>query len=156
MEAAWRMQYAPGRARRAPEGDRVAEAARPRQPMLIASQITEPGHGTLLDSMLIRSGCEGEAACCPVPRFEVEFAFVLARPLKGPGVTLFDVFNATGYVVPALELIDARIEQLDRETRAPRKVVDTIADNAASAGILLGGRRVGRHFLRRVDRLNNE
>ena len=108
--------------------------------MQIASQISEPDYGTLMDTMLLRDGSEVEAARFIVPRFEVEFAFVLARPLKGPGVTLFDVLNATDYVVPALELIDARIEQFDRTTQAPRKVLDTIADNAASAGIVLGGR----------------
>jgi len=108
--------------------------------MQLASQITEPDHGSLLDSMLIRDGSEVEAARFIVPRFEVEFAFILARPLKGPGTTLFDVLNATDYVVPALELIDARIEQFDRTTKAPRKVLDTIADNAANAGIVLGGR----------------
>ena len=108
--------------------------------MQIASQITEPDYGTLMDTMLLRDGSEVEAARFIVPRFEVEFAFVLARPLKGPGVTLFDVLNATDYVVPALELIDARIEQFDRATQAPRKVLDTIADNAANAGIVLGGR----------------
>lgn len=108
--------------------------------MQLASQITEPDYGTLLSSMLIRDGSEVEAARFIVPRFEVELAFILAKPLKGPGVTLFDVLNATDYVVPALELIDARIEQFDRHTKAPRKVLDTIADNAANAGIVLGGR----------------
>ena len=108
--------------------------------MQIASQITEPDYGTLLDDMLLRDGGEVEAARFIVPRFEVEFAFILARPLRGPGVTLFDVLGATDYVVPALELIDARIEQFDRVTKAPRKVLDTIADNAANAGIVLGGR----------------
>jgi 2-oxo-hept-3-ene-1,7-dioate hydratase len=108
--------------------------------MQIASQITEPDYGTLLDSMLLRDGSEVEAARFIVPRFEVEFAFILAKPLKGPRVTVFDVLNATDHVVPALELIDARIEPFDRHTRAPRKVLDTIADNAANAGIVLGGR----------------
>jgi 2-oxo-hept-3-ene-1,7-dioate hydratase len=108
--------------------------------MQLASQITEPDYGTLLNDMLICDGAEIEAARFIVPRLEVEFAFILARPLKGPGVTLFDVLNATDYVVPALELIDARIEQFDRETKAPRKVLDTIADNAANGGIVLGGR----------------
>jgi 2-oxo-hept-3-ene-1,7-dioate hydratase len=108
--------------------------------MQIASQITEPDYGTLLDDMLIRDGAEIEAARFLVPRFEVEFAFILARPLRGPGVSLFDVLNATDYVTPALELIDARIEPFDRDTRAPRKVLDTIADNAANAAIVLGGR----------------
>ena len=108
--------------------------------MQIASQITEPDYGTLLDDMLLRDGSDVEAARFIVPRFEVELAFILARPLKGPGVTLFEVLNATDYVVPALELIDARIEQFDRVTKAPRKVLDTIADNAANAAIVLGGR----------------
>lgn len=110
--------------------------------MQLASQITEPDYGTLLDDMLIRDGREVEAARFIVPRFEVEFAFILARPLKGPGVTLFDVLNATDYVVPALELIDARIEQFDRVTKAPRKVLDTIADNAANGAIVMGGRPI--------------
>jgi 2-oxo-hept-3-ene-1,7-dioate hydratase len=73
------------------------------------------------------------------PRVEVELAFVLSSPLQGPGVTIFDVLRATDYVTPALEIIDARIEQFDRDTRAPRKVFDTIADFAANAGIVVGG-----------------
>lgn len=110
--------------------------------MQIASHITEPDHGVLLDDMLLRDGSEVEAARFIVPRFEVELAFILGQPLQGPGVTLFDVLKATDYVVPALELIDARIEQFDRVTKAPRKVLDTIADNAANAAIVLGGRPV--------------
>ncbi len=57
-------------------------------------------------------------------------------------MTLTDVLQATAYVVPALEIIDARIEQFDRDTRAPRKVFDTIADFAANAGVVPGGRPV--------------
>ena len=110
--------------------------------MQIAAQISEPDHGILLDDMLLRDGADVEAARYIVPRFEVEFAFILGAPLKGPGVTIFDVLKATDYVVPALELIDARIEQFDTESRIPRKVVDTIADNAANAAIVLGGRPV--------------
>jgi 2-oxo-hept-3-ene-1,7-dioate hydratase len=72
----------------------------------------------------------------------VELAFVLSKPLRGPGVTLEDVLQATAYVTPALEIIDARIEQFDRDTKAPRKVFDTISDFAANAGVVLGGRPV--------------
>ncbi|MGB7183892.1 MAG: 2-oxo-hepta-3-ene-1,7-dioic acid hydratase [Burkholderiaceae bacterium] len=108
--------------------------------MQIASQITEPDFGSLLDDMLVENGSEIDTGKFIVPRLEVEFAFILNKPLRGPDVTLFDVLNATDYVVPALELIDARIEQIDRDTGAPRKVVDTIADNAANAAIILGGR----------------
>src|SRR5256885_14109107 len=73
------------------------------------------------------------------PRVEVELAFVLDKALRGPAVTLTDVLAATAYVTPALEIIDARIEQFDRYTRAPRRVFDTIADFAANAGIVPGG-----------------
>jgi 2-oxo-hept-3-ene-1,7-dioate hydratase len=110
--------------------------------MQVAAQITEPDHGVLLDDMLLRDGTDIEADRFIVPRFEVELAFILGKPLKGPGVTLFDVLKATDYVVPALELIDARIEQFDRTNKAPRKVLDTIADNAANAAIVLGGRPI--------------
>jgi 2-oxo-hept-3-ene-1,7-dioate hydratase len=53
-------------------------------------------------------------------------------------VTLADVLAATDVVTPAVEIIDARIEQFDRETKAPRKVFDTIADFAANAGVVRG------------------
>lgn len=105
-----------------------------------ASQITEPDYAPLMDDMFFQPGdipCDRFIA----PRVEVELAFVLGRPLKGPGVTLFDVIQATDYVRPAVEIIDSRIEQFDRETRMMRKVFDTIADFAANAGIVLGGRR---------------
>jgi 2-oxo-hept-3-ene-1,7-dioate hydratase len=108
----------------------------------IASQTTEPGFGALLDEMFFDPDAEIRAAKFIVPRLEVEFAFILARSLQGPGVTTGDVLAATEYVTPALELIDARIEQFDRYSGAPRKVSDTIADNTACAGIIMGGRRV--------------
>ena len=108
--------------------------------MQLASQIAEPDFGALLDDMRIAESSTVRTTRFIVPRIEVEFAFLLARPLTGPGVTLTQVLNATDYVVPALELIDARIEQFDRDTKAPRKVLDTIADNAANAAIILGGR----------------
>jgi 2-oxo-hept-3-ene-1,7-dioate hydratase len=110
--------------------------------MQITSQITEPDHGVLLDDMFFRDGSDIPVARFILPRVEVELAFVLKSPLRGPDVTLFDVLNAVDYVVPALEIIDARIEQLDRVSKAPRKVFDTIADNAANAGIVIGGRPV--------------
>jgi 2-oxo-hept-3-ene-1,7-dioate hydratase len=59
--------------------------------------------------------------------------------------TIYNVLQATEVVVPALEIIDARIEQFDSLTQRPRKVFDTISDNAANAGIVLGGRPVRPH-----------
>ena len=107
-----------------------------------ASQIDEPDFAPLMDDMFFAQGSDIEASRFIAPRVEVELAFILGKPLRGPGVTLFDVLSATEYVTPAIEIIDARIEQFDRETRTPRKVFDTISDFAANAGIVLGGRPV--------------
>jgi 2-oxo-hept-3-ene-1,7-dioate hydratase len=71
-----------------------------------------------------------------LPRVEVELAFVMGKALKGPGVGLTDVLRATEYVVPALEIVDARLQD-------PRKIFDTVSDNGAAAGIVVGGRPVG-------------
>ena len=90
--------------------------------------------------MFFREGSEIPTDRFIVPRIEVELAFVLARPLSGPNCTIYDVLSATDYVTPALELIDARIQQVDPQTKSTRKVFDTIADNAANAGIIMGGR----------------
>ena len=108
--------------------------------MQMASQITEPDYGTLLDDMLYGPG-EIPTSRFIAPRVEVELAFVLKKPLEGAEVTVDDVLAATDYVTPAIEIIDSRIEQFDRHTRVMRKVFDTISDNAANAGIVLGGRQ---------------
>jgi 2-oxo-hept-3-ene-1,7-dioate hydratase len=108
-----------------------------------ASRITEPDFAPLMDDMFFEQGSDISVARFIAPRIEVELAFILGKPLSGPGVTLDDVLGATEYITPAVEIIDARIEQYDRETRAPRKVVDTISDFAANAGVVIGGRRVG-------------
>ncbi len=108
--------------------------------MQMASQITEPDYGTLLDDMRYGPG-EIPADRFIAPRVEVELAFVLKKPLEGAEVTVDDVLDATEYVTPAIEIIDSRIEQFDRHTKVMRKVFDTISDNAANAGIVLGGRQ---------------
>jgi 2-oxo-hept-3-ene-1,7-dioate hydratase len=113
--------------------------------MQLSSQITEPDHAPLLDDMFFAAGGDIPIDRFIAPRVEVELAFILARPLRGPGITLGDVLAATELVMPAVEIIDARIEQFDRETKAARKVFDTIADFAANAGIVTGGRPVRPH-----------
>ena len=121
--------------------------------MQISSQIDEPDYGTLLDSM--RFTCTpGQVLAIPAsrfiaPRVEVELAFVLKSDLKGPDIGVQQVLDATEYVTPAIEIIDARIEQFDRHTKAMRKVYDTISDNAANAGIVVGA---GRADARAIDR----
>lgn len=109
--------------------------------MQLASQISEPDYGTLLDDMFFEPGAIPTQRFI-APRVEVELAFVLKRKLEGSRITVDDVLDATDHVVPAIEIIDARIEQFDRHTRAMRKVQDTISDNAANAGIVLGGKRM--------------
>ena len=144
INRAWmQLQYADGR--RA-IGHKIGLTSRAMQ---MASQITEPDYGTLLDTM--RYDCTpGEVLDIPVtnfiaPRVEVELAFVLKHALHGPNVTLAQVLDATDHVTPAVEIIDARIEQFDRHTQVMRKVQDTISDNAANAGIVLGAARVDPH-----------
>ena len=103
--------------------------------MQASSQINEPDYGHLLDYMMIADGAKVQHADYCVPRVEVELAFVLGKPLKGPGVGLLDVLRATEYVVPAIEIVDARVQN-------PRKIFDTVADNGAAAGIVIGGRPI--------------
>lgn len=110
--------------------------------MQASSQIDEPDYGALLDDMFFDDGCDIPTDRFIVPRIEVELAFVLAKPLRGPNCTIFDVYNATDYVIPALELIDARCHNIDPDTSRPRKVFDTISDNAANGAVILGGRPI--------------
>lgn len=104
--------------------------------MQASSKIDEPDYGHLLDYMMIADGAKVPHENYCIPRVELELAFVLGKPLKGPGVGLLDVLRATEYVVPAIEIIDARVQN-------PRLIFDTVADNGAAAGIVIGGRPVG-------------
>jgi 2-oxo-hept-3-ene-1,7-dioate hydratase len=108
--------------------------------MQASSNISEPDYGALMDDMFFVDGCALPIKRFIAPRVEVELAFILGKPLNGPGCTIFDVFDAVEYVTPAIEIIDARIHQVDPVGKVTRKVTDTISDNAAGAGLLLGGR----------------
>jgi 2-oxo-hept-3-ene-1,7-dioate hydratase len=101
-----------------------------------SSQIDEPDYGHLFDGMMIADGTKVPHEKFCRPRVEIELAFIMGKPLKGPGISLPDVLRATEYVVPAIEIVDARLQD-------PRKIVDTVADNGAAAGIVIGGRPVG-------------
>jgi 2-oxo-hept-3-ene-1,7-dioate hydratase len=104
--------------------------------MQAATGITEPDYGAIFDDMVFESGCSVQWDRYTRPRVEVELAFVLKTDLAGPGCTIIDVLNATDYVVPALEILDSRIEM------EGRTIVDTIADNAAMGAMVLGGNPV--------------
>ena len=123
----------------APIGHKIGLTSRAMQR---AVNITEPDYGLLLDSMVFKDGSDIDVDRFIEPRVEVELAFVLGACLEGPNVTMFDVLAATDYIVPAVEIIDARIRRVDPQTGRTRTVVDTISDNAANAGIILGGRPI--------------
>jgi 2-oxo-hept-3-ene-1,7-dioate hydratase len=103
--------------------------------MQAASQIDEPDYGHLLDTMIIADGAKIAHANYCAPRVEIELVFVLKHALMGPGVGLMEVMRATEYVVPAMEIVDARVQN-------PRKIYDTVADNGAAAGLVMGGRPI--------------
>jgi len=108
--------------------------------MQSALGIDEPDSGVLLDDMFFSDGGVVPSDRFIATRVEAELAFVMKQRLEGPECTMFDVLNATDFVVAALEILDTRIERVDPVTKSTRKIFDTIADNAANAGIVLGGR----------------
>src|SRR4030088_68890 len=108
--------------------------------MQSALGIDEPDSGVLLDDMFFADGGRVPSDRFIGTRVEAELAFVMKARLAGPNCTMFNVLNATDFVVPALEILDTRIERVDPVTKSTRKIFDTIADNAANAGIVLGGR----------------
>jgi len=110
--------------------------------MQAAMRIDTPDSGFLTDAMVFEPGSSLVAGSFCDPKLEVELAFVLGSDLSGTDLTIDDVLDATDHVVPAVELIAARSYRTDPTTGRTRTVVDTIADNAADAGIVTGGRVV--------------
>jgi 2-oxo-hept-3-ene-1,7-dioate hydratase len=113
-----------------------------------ALKIDIPDSGVLFDDMLFETGATVSAGRFIQPRIEAEIAFVMKAPLGGGTVTRDDVLAATDHVCPSLEILDTRIQRVDPETGETRKVFDTIADNAANAGLVLG---VEKHAPRSLD-----
>lgn len=95
--------------------------------------VREPDYGHLLDDMFVFEGHEVAMDELIQPRVEVEVAFVLGAPLPARGCNAADVIRATEFILPAIEIIDSRI--VDWRIG----IVDTIADNASSAKVVLGG-----------------
>lgn len=103
--------------------------------MQMASKMTEPDYGQILDDAMFNDGASIDTSRFIKPRLETELAFIMGEDLEGPGIRIYDVMRATEMVVPALEIIDYR-------TEVPRAITDTIADNAAFAAIVIGGRPI--------------
>ena len=91
-------------------------------------------YGHLLDSMVVENGGTIDTKDMLQPKIEGEIAFVLKKDLKGPNVTAVDVIQATDYVLPALEIVDSRVQDWKI------KLQDTVADNASSGFYVLGGK----------------
>ncbi len=98
-----------------------------------ATGISEPDYGVMFDDTVWENGATIPFDAFSNVRIEVELAFVLKDPLSGPACSLFDVLRATEYVTPALEVLNSHIEL------EGRTIVDTISDNAAYGGMVLGG-----------------
>lgn len=94
--------------------------------------VSEPDYGHLLDDFFYLEHMPIPADRFLQPRAEPEVGFVLKSPLHGPGVTVADAIRAVDYVLPALEIVDSRI------TDWKIGLLDTIADNASSAALVLG------------------
>ena len=108
-----------------------------------AMSIDTPDSGFLTDTMVFAPGEPITAADFCDLRLEVELAFVLADDLHGSGLNIDDVLDATDHVTAAVELIASRTPRTDPVSGRTRTVVDTVADNAADAGIVTGGLPVG-------------
>ncbi len=113
-------------------GHKVGLSAKAMQQML---GVHEPDYGHLLGDMFVDAGASVAMSRFCQPRAEVEVAFVLGQRLEGPGVTVADVVRATECILPSIEIVDSRIS----DWRI--KIQDTVADNASSAGVVLGVNR---------------
>jgi 2-keto-4-pentenoate hydratase len=96
--------------------------------------VDTPDYGHLLDDMFHLEHVPIAADHYLQPRIEPEVAFVLRKRLQGPGVTVAEAIAAVDFVLPSLEIIDSRI----RDWKIG--LLDTIADNASSGGVVLGSR----------------
>ena len=114
-------------------GHKVGLSSKAMQQMM---GVDEPDYGHLLDEMQVFEDTPVKAATYLYPRVEVEVGFILAADLPGADCTEDDVLAATEALVPSIELIDTRI------TDWKIALCDTIADNASSAGFVLGSARV--------------
>jgi 2-oxopent-4-enoate hydratase len=114
-------------------GKKVGLTALAMQKML---GVDQPDFGHLFENMRVEDGAEVAIDELIQPRVECEIGIILARSLRGPGLSDLDVYNATDALVPMLEIVDSRIENWKI------KFVDTVADNGSSARFVLGRKRL--------------
>ncbi|MGV9678950.1 2-keto-4-pentenoate hydratase [Nocardia sp. NPDC003482] len=119
-------------------GHKVGLSSKAMQQMM---GVDEPDYGHLLAEMEVFTDAPVDTSRYLYPRVEVEVGFVLGADLPGEECTEADVLAATVAYAPAIELIDTRI----KDWRIA--LCDTIADNASSAGWVLGPERVAPDLL---------
>jgi 2-keto-4-pentenoate hydratase len=112
-------------------GRKVGLTAKPVQDMF---GVREPDFGVLLDDMFVEDGDEVSLDTLLQPRVEAEMAFLIGRDLAGPGVTTSNALAAIAGVLPSIEIVDSRIADWKI------KLIDTVADNASSAKLVIGGK----------------
>ena len=112
-------------------GRKVGLTSRPMQELL---GVDEPDFGVLTDEMMVEDGDLIDLRRLNQPRVEAELAFVMERDLAGPGVTTGVALRAIAGALPAVEIVDSRVADWKI------KLVDTVADNASSGLLVVGGR----------------
>jgi len=106
--------------------------------MQSALSIDIPDSGVLLESMLFENGAVIPAGRFIQPRIEAEIAFITKASVNARSLSAEAILAATDHIAPALEILDTRVTRKDPRSGKPRTVLDTIADNAANGGLILG------------------
>lgn len=114
-------------------GKKIGLTSRGMQQML---GVPEPDYGHILNNMVGEEEVPIKISSFLKPKIEAEIAFILKEELKGPGVTVSQVIQATEGVMPVFEIVDSRVKDWKI------KIQDTVADNASSAMIVLGSNLV--------------
>lgn len=132
LEDAYRVQGS-GLARRLARGERVIGNKVGLTSLAMQRQlgVDEPDFGVITDAMLIENDGALDLSRLIAPRLEPEFAFRIDGELP-PSPALEQVRAAIGAVALSIEVIDSRVA----DWRIA--LVDTVADNASSARIVLG------------------
>jgi 2-keto-4-pentenoate hydratase len=104
--------------------------------------VSQPDYGMLFHDMDVVNGDEIAPGKLIQPKVEAEIAFILGHDLVDEKLTTADVLTAIAWAVPALEIVDSRIEGWNI------RIADTVADNASSGLFVLG------HNMRRLDSID--
>ena len=98
--------------------------------------VDSPDFGMLFADMSYGDGEAIPAGLLIQPKVEAEIALIINKDLTQEKHTYADIISATEYALPAVEVVDSRIENWKIS------LIDTVADNASSAAYVLGSRPV--------------